>query len=258
MSLRAGLRSAVLVALTTTATAGAAAEPDRCLSSPVQGQELRQAGKLLAARGAFLICAQRDCPTEIVDACARWRSEVESSLASVVFAAHGEDNHDLADVWVSIDRGEPVSVNPRAIELDPGTHRFVFQRAGANDVVLERTLVQGEKNRIITIVVPDRAARIPPVPTRRIPTASWIAGGIGLASLAVSGSFGGLYLARRASDGCDTGCSATKRDDIARYGAVSNVALGVGLVAAGVATWFYLTGRSTDRIIAPSPLDLRF
>ena len=45
------------------------ADQAQCFSAPVEGQKLRQAGKLLAARERFLACAQKECPKEIVGDC---------------------------------------------------------------------------------------------------------------------------------------------------------------------------------------------
>lgn len=95
---------------------------------------------------------------------------------------------------------------------------------------------------------PDEVAPAPIAPPpprgRRITTATWIAGGVGLAALAGAAGFG--WSARQQFLDCeDRGdCDAGERDRIASHALVADVALGVGVVAVGVAAWRYLGSRA--------------
>lgn len=173
-------------------TAAASATPDPCLTAPVDGQKLRRAGKLLDARKSFTFCARDVCPREVVQACTRWDHEVEAAIPTVVFAARDDAGHDVA-ARVAIDGGEATDPSVRAVELDPGEHRFVFSKSGAASVEQRVVIREGEKNRVITATFP--SSRIePPAPVTRPapPEPSWwtplrttgaITGAVGVATL---------------------------------------------------------------------------
>src|SRR4051812_33369680 len=56
------------------------AEENACFDHHELGQELRQAGKLVEARAAFLECAASSCPTAVQRDCERWSREVAAEL----------------------------------------------------------------------------------------------------------------------------------------------------------------------------------
>jgi len=96
---------------------------NQCLTTPVEGQKLRKADKLLGARDKFGVCARDNCPREIVHDCTQWAREVEALIPSVVLAARDSSGRDLLDVRISIDGNPPADASPRAMELDPGVLR---------------------------------------------------------------------------------------------------------------------------------------
>jgi hypothetical protein len=180
-------------------TSAAAGPADECLTVPVEGQKLRNDRKLVDARDKFAICSHKTCPAEIVQSCMRWGAEVQGAIPSVVIAARDSRGQDLGDVHVSIDGWPPVDVTPRAIELDPGAHRFVFHRSGRLDVAQQVILRDGEKNREVSVAFePSPApAVVPPslpVPDRTsrsgdVPAMSWVLGGVGVAAFGVASYF---------------------------------------------------------------------
>jgi hypothetical protein len=241
------------LALASTRVAGAQVHAtSQCLTTPVEGQKLRKADKLLGARDKFTVCAHDNCPKEIVQDCTQWAREVDESIPSVVLAARDPSGHDLLDARVSIDGTPAVAASPRAIDLDPGVHRFVFQRPGSPDVPLDVLLREGEKNREIAATIgtaaslPPESIRQPPPPPvvpvvleREVPVSAWVLGGVGVAALASFGTFGAIALGQRGSDHCDSGCTPAQKTNVETKYIVADASLGVAVVALAVATWVY-------------------
>ena len=240
--------------------------PNPCLTSPVEGQKLRKADQLLSARERFTICARNTCPSEIVHDCVQWLREVDASIPSVVLAARDTSGRDLLDVHISIDGNPSVNASQRAIDLDPGIRRFVFQNEGSPDVSLHVLLREGEKNREIVATFaapppPPEATHLPPPPAapvveREVPAAAWVLGGIGIAALGSFGTFAALGLSERQNDHCDSGCSSSQKANVETKYQVADVSLGVAVVALGIATWVYLAHPKVARAGA-APREVR-
>lgn len=252
-------------ALVTAVVAPCARADDACLNAPVEGQKLQRAGKLLLARNVFASCARKSCPSEIVQDCTRWVEEVGAALPSVALAARDQDGKDLLDVTVSIDGSSPVAVSARATDVDPGPHHFVFRRAGAADVTVERLLREGEKARevVATFGAPKAALPVvpPPAPqptetSRPIPAGAWILGGVGVLAIASFATFGALGVSQRSSDGCDTGCPASQKDTVDTELRVADVSLGVAVVALGAAAWIFFTRKEVERPASSASIGL--
>jgi hypothetical protein len=228
----------------------ARADGDACLAAPVEGQQLQRAGKLLAARDRFASCARKACPAEIIQDCTRWGQQVASAVPSVILVARDGKGRDLVDVEVAIDGQAAVAVGARGLELDPGSHRFVFHRQHAADVEVSVLLREGERDRPVAAAfdVPARrpaATEEPPAtPSRPVPVAAWITGAVGVLGFASFATFGVLGVSDRASSGCDVGCSQSQKDHVDGELRAADISLGVGVVALGVATWLYLTRRT--------------
>ncbi len=226
---------------------------DACMTAPVQGQQLQRAGKLLAARQRFAACARKACPAEIVQDCTQWAQQVASALPSVALAARDAAGNDLTDVRVSIDGQADAGMTARAVELDPGKHRFVFRRQGSPDATVDVLLREGEKDRPIGATFGVPAEPPPPAPaappadeprdasSRPVPLGAWIAGGIGVLGFVGFGAFGGIGVSDRSASGCDTGCSSSQKDRVDTELRVADISLGVGVVGLGVATVLFLT-----------------
>jgi hypothetical protein len=225
----------------------AKADGDACLAAPVEGQQLQRAGKLLAARDRFAACARKTCPAEIVQDCTRWEQQVASAVPSVVLVARDGKGRDLVDVAVAIDGQPDVAVSARAVELDPGSHRFVFRRRRSADVEVNLLLREGERDRPVAatfgVPAPPRPSPVEEptaTPSRPVPVAAWIAGAVGVLGFASFATFGALGVSDRASSGCGVGCSQSQKDHVDGELRAADVSLGVGVVALGVATWLYL------------------
>jgi hypothetical protein len=215
----------------------ARAQEDACLTTPVDGQKLQRAGRLLEARERFLACSSKTCPAEVVEDCTRWTRDVEGALPSIVLVARDGAGHDVSGVTASIDGKPPAPINARAIAVDPGTHRVVFHKQGAADVTVDVLVHEGEKNgKVAASFAPH-----PAPPERHAPAAAFVAAGVGVLGLASFATFGALGVSGRAARGCDVGCSASDKNVVDTELLVADVSLAITVVALGVATWLYLT-----------------
>jgi len=226
----------------------AVAEPAICLTAPVEGQKLRKAEKLLDARDKFLACAQKVCPSEIVDDCARWASEVESVLPSIILAARDATGHDVPEAHASVDGRPFAPLGERPVRLDPGSHVVLVRAGDGKEIRREFTLHEGEKAREIaaTFGVPLDATGAPIITesvatpsSRPVPPAVWVAGGVGAATVLSFVVAGTLGLSARASSHCDVACPASAYDDVESKYHVADASLAIGVVAFGVAGVLY-------------------
>jgi hypothetical protein len=267
-------RACVALVLGVLSSVGAAdaSAPDPCLTAPVDGQALQKQGKLLDARARFVTCAHQVCPREIAAACTRWAHDVEASIPTVVFEARDQQGNELGETRVAIDDLAPQDIGAHAIEIDPGNHRFTFQRSGSSPVVVQGLVRDGEKNRMIRAVFPLNPARPAPVDpappprpapsrdepaARPVPTLTWVLGGVATVSLVAGAVFGSLYLTRRVSEHCDVGCGPAQKNSVFVQGVVADISLGVGVVTAGIAAWSYASRPTVARGAAGAAVDIR-
>jgi hypothetical protein len=227
-----------------------AAEND-CIAAASSGQDVRDQGQLLEARAYFQRCAKSECPAPIPTYCGDWLSDVIKKIPTLVIRVVDDDDQDVTDASVVLDE-RAIDVDGRAVEVDPGRHRLRITRPGMKPVETEFVAAQGEKDRVIrgklAVARPPPPATPPSMPLpepskdRHVPTASWIAWGIGAAGLLSFSAFG--IKARLDYDGyrssCDQRCTISDRDSVARTVTLADVSLVVGLVGAGVGTALFL------------------
>jgi hypothetical protein len=241
---------ALLVALTlnAVATRGAANEVDVCVQAVDRAQRSRYDGKLRAARDDLVICARDACPKPIRRDCAQWLGEVEEKLPSVVFrvSVNAEDAH---DVKILVD-GEPLAGagEGRAVALDPGEHSLTVEAADAVPLTTRRVVREGEKSRVIAIgLSPERrqveVTKGAAPPTRSIPASAFVAtsvaalGFAGFAYLGLSGTHDLDHLRETCKPNCAPSDVTAAREKLL----VGDIALGIGVLAAGIAVWLVLT-----------------
>jgi len=218
----------------TAAPAANASVNDSCFDQHELGQELRQAGQLLASRQAFLSCQAPSCPTVVQQDCSSWAAEVDEQLPSVAFHVT-LDGAPRADAQISID-GQPQPDAESAIQLDPGAHRY--------RVVLGDALAS-EGNLRLELNEPARRLNVPfhsaPAAGHPIPALSWVLGGLGVAGAA---GFVGLGLSSRALErdleqSCAPFCTENQIDDVKQRALLANVSLGIGLGSLAAAAVVY-------------------
>ena len=269
-----GAARALLVLLCAWTCAGArtahaeSPEAAACVSAHVEGQRLRQAGSLLAARAALLRCAQRECPELVANDCGQWLPEVEADLSSVVLAVDGGEGRDLVDVRVFAN-GKLLTerADGRALALDPGAYRFRFEAPGFQSLTLAASIRQAEKNRIVRArlepaldgdqggtpasVADDSAPGPAASGGRSVPVLTYVFGGVSLASFGAFAYFAidGKNEYERLDQTCAKNgmkCSNAQVADGKRAYVIADVALGVGIASAATAAILFFTAGDDD------------
>lgn len=246
---------AVLLLASSTAEA---AGPDRkaCIAAADDGQKLRDDGKLTAARDKFIMCASKSCPGAVAKECSQWLQDTERDMPSVTFRARDERGKEILDVRVFIDdQVVSESIDARALPVDPGEHKFRFDRSDGKSVEDKIVLRPAEKNRLIELSfeppkqagaapVTDGGAKatltVPPEePGRgfRIPVLGWVGAGVAVVGVGMT-----AFFAISANDDedrlrstCAPSCPESERDAIDSKVLLANVGLGVAVVGVGVA-----------------------
>jgi hypothetical protein len=219
-----------------------------CLDAASRGQRLRDNHAMVEAREQLRVCAAAGCPSVVQTDCAGWLADVERALPTVVVTARSGAGADLVDVKVSVD-GKPLvsRLDGRAVPMDPGSHSFHFE--GADGASLDRQVVvrEGEKDQAVAVVLAvARAVPAAPVPgspaaatgpeaggsSSPWKTVGWVAGGVGVAGLAMGTVFGIIAMADKSSAHCD----ANNVCDPGTIGGIKSAAMvsDVGWIAGGV------------------------
>jgi hypothetical protein len=252
-----------LVAFTSSAAssigvaAGSKDDKKACIASSEKAQQLRADGKLLAAREELLVCARDVCPGVIRKDCAKWLGELEDALPSIVLGAKDGKGHDLEDVRVSIDGAQvTATLDGKAVPIDPGPHALLFQHTGSPDVEDKIVVREGEKNRFVTVKIHVAGDDVPDASTtsgdgagasteapKKIPTASWILGGVGVAAL---GSFAFFGLKGKSDESslrssCAPACADSDVSAVHTKYVIADVSLVVSVASLGVAAYLYFS-----------------
>jgi hypothetical protein len=138
--------------------------------------------------------------------------------------------------------------------VDPGEHVLRYETAGYPPVEDHVVIAAGDRNRVLSVRFA-QAAAVPvlpatPAPTSRgpaVPIATWVFGGVAVAAFATEAYFGIAGLDQRSRDlsgpdHCSPQCSSSEKSSIQTKFIVADVSLGVGVVAAGLATYFFFRG----------------
>ncbi|MEO8796270.1 MAG: hypothetical protein ABI551_00160 [Polyangiaceae bacterium] len=264
----------VLVTLAGNASA-AGDEKKACALAAEQAQRLRNEGKLGEALDQLRICTRDICPAFVKSDCGPWRAEVETALPSVLVKAKDDGGEATSDVKVTVDgivRAEKLDGEP--LDVDPGAHLFHFDREGADPIEQKLVVKEGEKSRAIDLSfhlhptnavaaapAAPAAAVAPPPPKAHhsLPIAGFVASGVAVAGLTVGTIF---YLSAksdidRLKETCAPACASSQVDPIGPKIVVSDVALGVGVVAVAAAVYFFVThdysGKASTHVGAAAP-----
>ena len=260
-----------------------ATDMQACITASERGQRSRAAGRLREAREQFQICGVEGCPMLVRKDCVQWQSELSTIIPSVVFGAKDKRGRDLLDVTVSMDGDTLVrKLDGKALSVDPGPHTFRFDATGAPPVS-ERVLVkEGERARVINVVIADATelGGHGPAPAtesnEREPRSAgshsaypWILGGLGVTTLTI----GVVWLASTPAfpEGCNKDsktCSRSSGETEAAYqdrqsragraeGQPSEAAVIMvicGVLMVGGLVWYLLEpSGSRSRAIRPTP-----
>ena len=253
---------AALAASVTIPSTASAAGPDTnaCISAFDEGQRSKSDKKLRQAQTQLLICTQESCPAVLRADCAGVLRTVQAALPSIVLAADDGEGHDISDVTVKV--GSTLladKIDGRALEFDPGTYDFHFERPAKPPIVVHLVLKEGEKNRVVRASFPSpkkpEVASATALPPARRETVGYVVPaafgvlGVGAAVFALLERMKFNSSVDEDRHGCAPNCTAAQRDDLSSMVVTSNVALGVGigLVALAGVTWVLLGPRPATR-----------
>jgi hypothetical protein len=275
----AAIALAVMGLLSATAAIARADQRLTCMAAADRAQDLRTAHELRHAREALLECAQATCPTVIRKDCSLWLSEVDDALPSVVVGVSTATGGDVLDVRVFVD-GELLTerIDGRPLSVEPGVHVFRYEMAGAPPIEERVFLVEGQKNRPMSIVFGEQAAVASPSPSRRgvatvpreapAPSASgphptrilsYVIGGVALAAAGSFAYFGieGRSQASTLAQGCGAtkSCTDAQVDPVHAELVAADVSLGIAIVSLGAAAWLFFShpgGAATNKTTGSS------
>jgi hypothetical protein len=226
------------------------AADNACFDQHELGQELRQGAKLLESRAAFAACASRGCPAAVQRDCERWLTEVAAEVPRVGFRVTFEGKA-RSDASVSIDGIPQPHELAEPIALEPGLHRYRVSLPAASPFEGELELRAGEPARHIVLALHAPAAK----PARRVPTLSWVLGGVGIAG---SASFIGFGLSSRSLEqqlegSCSPLCSDDQINRVRRRSLIANISLGIGLTSLASAGALYFLSQPAEPAAPAEP-----
>lgn len=215
-----------------------------CDDSYVEAQRLRKAGKLRAAHDQLLVCAKPTCPSFVTKDCTTWLTEVEKQTPSVVITAKDAQGQPASQVTVYMDDEKLTDqLDGRAISVDPGPHKMRYEYQG-NTVNSDVVVAEGGKDQPLTAefkpaeAPKEQPPATPAAPSGRIPTATYVLGGVAVAGLLLFTYFGIKDLSDQS---CKPNCTQDQADSVHTNAHLADISLLVGLLAGGGAAYFYFT-----------------
>lgn len=243
----------------------ARADAESCLRAAESSQRLRADGKLGKAREVLIECSAATCPAAVRADCTRWLDEVAQAAPSIVVRAVDEAGKDVVEARVRVDGGPAGDVKGLPMSLDPGKHRVAVSAPGRVDAAEDVVLAQGEKERLVEIVLRSPGGPAPPGEGRTLlsplPIALFAVG-------AVSAGVGAAFWVSGSGAHADleSGCARTSscaHDDVVSARTrliVGDVLVGVAVASITAGVIIGLTGgkRAADTRARVGDFVLRF
>ena len=112
----------------------------------------------------------------------------------MVLAARGPNGRNVVGVSVTVDGGLVVeALDGKALEVDPGLHKFVFEMSGSKPIEQEVVIREREKGRAVMVQFRDEAASARSTTPLAVPvglTAAGVVGwGVGVVALGAATYF---------------------------------------------------------------------
>ncbi len=224
-----------------------APDKGRCADAYEATQRLDKSGKLIEALEQASTCANDACPAVLRSECIGWLTPLRARQSSLVIEARDDSGVEIFDLRVLVDG---VVVQPRlegrAFVVNPGRHTLSFERA-AGAQTLDVVVREGEQGRRVVVRFDgpksSRAESVESEHATASPTSGWVFGGIAVVAV---GSFVGFGLAGKSLDSklegeCAPRCASNRVDSVRTLYTVADVSLGLGLVSAALATYFFLS-----------------
>jgi hypothetical protein len=255
---------AASVFASTRARAADADEKTQCIAASDQGQQSRDDGKFKSARESFTRCSRMTCPGIVRQECAQWLVDLDAKTPTVVVDATDDRGNDLVAVKLTVDGVDLVAkLDGLPIPVDGGEHLFRYEAAGFSPIEDHVTIRIGEKNRVLKVrflssAAPASASTAPIAPSPEAPhsasppAAAWIFTGIAVAAFASETYFGLAGVGEYNQDkgpgpgSCAGHCSSSEISSIRTQFAIADVSLGVGVVSACFAAYFFLRPRASS------------
>ncbi len=245
----------------------AMADPQACIEAHTSGQRASKAGHLRLASQLFTRCgADETCPEFIRRECMDFLDVAKKALPTVILSVLDENGNDISNVKVlSDDEVLSDSLNGRAVDVDPGQHHLKFLLPSGEELSTDVIVREAEKDRLVQVKVtkapvvrpleatPEAAPLATPAaattttaPSRSGPSAAaWITGAVAVAALATGASLGMVGKGKQNElDECKPDCPSSKRatyDNTKTLYLGADISFGVAAVAAGFATWLFLS-----------------
>lgn len=238
-------------------SAGAQAPEPKSCEAVQQTEALRAAGQYRQSRARLLECVNAQCGGDVRRRCATALQKLDAVTPSIVVRAQLANGDDATDVSVRMENEQLASsLNGMAIPVDPGEHQFVFERAGLPPISRTVTIREGEKFRPVDVQLEPSRPVVPSVgpqpassglgPDQRLAIGGTLIG-VGAVGL---GAFTLLGLKAREDEkelerlNCKPYCGKAFVQSVRTRYLLSNISLGVGVLALGSATWMLLSGPS--------------
>jgi hypothetical protein len=206
-------------------------------------------------------CARDEC-TVVKAFCARWLTEIEQQIPSVVVRVVDSDGTDRTDAKATMD-GRSVKLDGKPTSLDPGEHLLVVEAPNAPRKEQKVLLVDREKSRLLNIQLPSKkkGSSAAGADSGGIPTGVWVLGGIGVAALG-AGTYFGLTARSQLEhlkNDCSPNCTSEQTKPGRTDALLADVSFGVGAAAVVVAiVWAAFTPQEkTPQRTGHATLDVR-
>lgn len=243
-----------------------------CLKHHEQAQILRRAGSLRETRTELLSCSRQACPDAIRADCVDWIEQVNRGLPTVVITAHAL-GRDVVEARVFVDGVLALErLTGKAIDINPGEHRFRFESPPWPAVERTVLLSEGVKERAIDVEfapapqgAPDIAAVplpksshvvVPAMSAHRAHALDYALGGVafvGLSTFAVAGTWA-LIQRHDLKQSCAPFCSGQDVDSVRAKLLVADLGLGFAVASLAVLSfrWSWSLGHR-DAVTARAP-----
>ena len=228
-----------------------------CLDAAEDGQKLRDSGSYLRAREQFIVCAGLECPGEVRKRCVDWLGQLEKLMPTVVLEAQAR-GAEITDVRVTMDgRLMAERIDGKPIPVDPGEHRFRFERPGEEAVDRTAVVRAGERERLVSARFgPEPSVPGPPLPPSPERPAGYVyaLGAAGLLSLAAGAVLDiSAYAFLEACNG-DASCTGQhERAEVEWRFVTGDILLGAGVLC-GALAWLHRPRDTRAASYGPKPL----
>jgi hypothetical protein len=209
-----------------------------CLSSSIQGQVLRQSGRLLRAREHLAECAKDTCEATMRERCATWLKDAEAKTPKLFIVVVDDAGQTLSRADVHLDG---TLTQERRVEVDPGKHVLRADFAG------QRAILEVDAN------APTQEARLVLDLRKRVderPVPPWVVG-LGIAagvSAASLGAFGTSALVQSNHlRACEPYCPESRKAPLQTAIVGADVSLGALAVTLLAGTVLYLARPTVSR-----------